>query len=252
MTTEDNQFPKTPKGLIPKIITDLEKLRIPDSEIPKSSEPPQPLPQSERSTQTPSLPRGTKHKDREFRRKLFDMDESHPGASKLAQSGEWYIRAISNNDLSRGRDFGISGSTGCGKTHVARGIYRFVQAWGVDICFAQRRSHWGSMWIDWPNVAELDDEEDFKDVRYELERATFVVIDDLGSETDRFKNGVSASRLRRVLSLIEHKWVVLTTNLTLPEMIESYDIRVADRLRAFNWVELGNTPSYRSKLKESK
>lgn len=176
------------------------------------------------------------------------MDETHPGARQLAAAGEWYVRAISNNDTSRGKEFCFSGSTGCGKTHAARAIYRFVQAWGPDILLKHRAPHWASMWVDWPNVAELDDEDDFKDIRQQVADATFIVLDDIGSESDRFKNGVPASRLRRILSEIERKWVVVTTNLSLDELLRTYDARTADRFRAFQHVSIGRVESYRPKL----
>ncbi len=61
------------------------------------------------------------------------MEESWPGAEKLAKTGEWFCRAIANNDRSRGIGLVLSGSVGCGKTKVARGIFRYVQAWAPDL-----------------------------------------------------------------------------------------------------------------------
>lgn len=162
------------------------------------------------------------------------------------------MRAMSVNDLSRGQGVVISGSAGCGKTHVARAIYRFTQSFSVDLGFVRKPKMgeliWSSLWVDWPNIAETDDESNFRDMQHELSQATFVVIDDVGSESDRFKNGVSSSRLRRILSFLQRKWVVMTTNLSHEEFMDCYDARVADRQRGFQWMVMGDVPSYRPKL----
>lgn len=143
----------------------------------------------------------------------------------------------------------MAGSPGCGKTHVARSIYRFAQAWGPDLIITHRLCHWAALWIDWPAVAEAQDESMFADILYQLGGATFVAIDDVGSESDRFRSGVAAARLRRVLSRAENKWVVMTSNLGLEGLLDCYDARPADRLRAFQWLDVGEVPSYRPHLK---
>lgn len=167
----------------------------------------------------------------------------------LTRSAEWYVRRIRSPER-KAVQLVISGASGCGKTHTARAIYRFSENYAADIILAKQVSHWSSLWLDWPEVAESDSDEDFKDRLYEISRARFVVIDDLGSESDRFKNGVDSSRLRRVMTDLEKQkaWAVVTCNGSLAELMERYDIRIADRLRSFNRVEMGDIPSYRKKL----
>lgn len=186
-----------------------------------------------------------------MRAQLFAMDETHPGAAKLSRAGEWYVRAIANNDQSKGRHFGFSGSVGTGKTMVAKGIYRFVRNNGPDLMYVHSGKPMGALWIEWPNVAELDDEDDFAEIRRQLNECRFVVLDDIGSESDRFKNGVSASRLRRVLAMTENHWTVITSNLNLAQIFEAYDARSVDRLRSYTWLDGGDQPSYRPKLKNN-
>lgn len=178
------------------------------------------------------------------------MNESvHPSARQLACAGEWFLRAIANRDDSRGKHLGLSGSAGCGKSHVARNVYRFISSWSVDIGATLGAANRCVAWISWPQLAESDDEDDFRAALYELDLSFFLVIDDIGSEADRFKNGIPASRLRRILELVEKKWVIVTSNLTLEAMIDLYDARNADRLRAYHWVTVGDVPSYRPRLK---
>lgn len=194
-----------------------------------------------------TLARGWPAKSPEFRKALFNLDESHHERVKaLAICGEWFVRAIANNDSSRGRCLMIAGDPGTGKTHVARGIYRYVGAFGPDIAV---KFGWHPMatWVDWSDVAEADKQEKFEDVVYELDRSKFFILDDIGSESDRFKNGVAASRLRRILSRNEGKWIVATTNLTQTECFEFYDARIVDRLKEFHWFQMKGVPSYRGK-----
>lgn len=142
----------------------------------------------------------------------------------------------------------LSGSTGCGKTHIAKRINAFSESYGVDIILTKKLFHWSSCWIDWPRIAEADDEEDFLEMLRRIDESSFVILDDVGSESDRFKNGIPASRLRRVLAQAKRQWLVMTCNFDMRTMLDKYDARVADRFQAFQWVEVGTVPSYRSKL----
>lgn len=165
---------------------------------------------------------------------------------RLAKAGEWFVRASSHNDASRGRALMLSGDPGVGKTHVARAAYRYVCAFGVEICFLQGK-HPYPLWLDWPRVAELEKQSDFEDVLYEIDRSRILFVDDIGSESDRFKTGVPASRLRVLLSRTENKWILATTNLNREALFQTYDARVADRLRGFYWLNMAGVPSYRGK-----
>lgn len=166
-------------------------------------------------------------------------------------AAEWYVRALSVNDMSKGRGIVFSGSPGCGKTKTARSLYQFSEANGAELIAAHKTYHWSSLWIDWPNVAEAKNEDVFEEYQYRIQTARFIVLDDVGSETDQFRSGMPAARLRRVLSMFEGKplrWVVITTNADYGQLVEKYDARAADRLRSFQWCELGEVPSYRPKL----
>lgn len=104
--------------------------------------------------------------------------------------------------------------------------------------------------VDWRWLAESDDSEDFEEAMRGANEARIVIIDDVGAEADRFKNGVNTSRLRTLLSVCNRKWLLLTTNLPKTEIERTYDIRVADRISAAHWCDLSAVPSYRPKLKK--
>jgi DNA replication protein DnaC len=175
------------------------------------------------------------------------MDEDHhPRIKSLSIFGEWFVRSFSNNDRRRGTCAIVSGDPGTGKTHIARRIYKFAQSWNVFLADVFKRCP-QPFWVDWSEIAEGDNEV-FDNTLYELQRSQLVILDDLGSESDRFKNGIPTSRLRRVLTTLESSWVFATTNLSQAELLDSYDARIADRLRAFKWFEMRDVPSYRTKL----
>lgn len=176
------------------------------------------------------------------------MDESHhPSVLQMTKAAEWFVLKMRGPEL-KPHTLVLSGSTGCGKTHIARKINAFSGSYGVDIILKKKIFHWSSCWIDWPRIAEADDEEDFLEMVRRIDESSIVFLDDVGSESDRFKNGVPASRLRRVLVDCKRKWLVMTCNFGMQQMLDRYDARVADRFQAFQWVEAGTVPSYRSKL----
>jgi len=202
-----------------------------------------------RASATPTLCLGLPSESAEFRGRLFRLDETHhPKVTSLAKAGERFVRKIAHNDFRTGRRLILSGPPGTGKTKVAWAIYRYVKAFSADIAWNHGGKHFEKKWIDWPDVAETDKESDFEDLCQEIGESEFIVLDDVGSETDRFKSGLPASRLRRVLSRTEKKWIIVTTNLPKAELLNLYDARVADRFKVFKWLSLDGVPSYRSKL----
>lgn len=185
----------------------------------------------------------------QFRRDLFRLNEAHhEKVEKLAKAGEWFVRVCAHDHAAGGRALMISGDPGTGKTHVMKAVYRYIGTFGVDICFLHGGKHPLPLWLDWPRIAEIEKQSEFEDVIYEVERSRVLFIDDIGSESDRFKSGVGASRLRLILSRTESKWIMATTNLTKTALLDTYDARVADRFKAFRWLGLHGVPSYRGKL----
>lgn len=154
----------------------------------------------------------------------------------------WYA-----NDRQRKPWLVIGGRTGCGKTRIAKGVYHFAQAHNVDAFLV---GGWGnlaapdSQMVHWPTVVGWNDK-DFEDLLRDLKTNALIILDDIGAETDRFKNAVSVVRLCQVLEICDHKWLFATTNVDRTQWKQMWDVRVADRLRQSAWLPMFEVPSYR-------
>lgn len=176
------------------------------------------------------------------------MDESHAEVAKLTLALEGFLRRALHNDRSKGTHLLIAGNTGTGKTTACRKVARQFAARAVD---AMCEGQWGGFRIpgvelrDW---AQLCGHPNFDEILDDLKAAAFVLIDDIGAETDRFKQGEVTDKLRRTLEAVQGRWVLATTNLTSEAIAARYDARVASRLSTFRRVNLFTAPDYRPKL----
>lgn len=143
----------------------------------------------------------------------------------------------------------LSGKSGCGKSRVARRAIRIVRETAID---AWANGIWPkppvTAFADWPKIAEIQDPEDYEGAARDLREADVVVLDDLGAETDKFKSGEHASRLRRLLSDLEGKAVFITTNLKPSEWAQKWDGRVESRLLIAKHLDCFEVPDYRAKI----
>lgn len=166
---------------------------------------------------------------------------------KLAIEAERFSRACLRDDRSRGHWVAFVGQTGTGKTMVAKAIHAYVGsrqilAWSVGWLPDTRLS--APVYLDWPMLCRKDSS--VFDARLdEFVGAHLVVIDDLGAESEKFKNGESQERLLEVLQQSKDKWLIVTTNVLPIRWREVFGQRCADRLLAGNHVDLSGVPSYR-------
>lgn len=125
----------------------------------------------------------------------------------------------------------MCGKSGVGKTHLAKAVYRqFMQQNRFDIMFDAIRQHvFGNTgtFIDWRDFCDDLRSGAYADVDW-LCNEWFVVLDDVGSERD--PTGFIASALDRILNSRQRKWTLITTNLTLAEISERLDTRIASRM----------------------
>lgn len=190
--------------------------------------------------------------DPKWRARVLKLDESHHQLIvRLGQAAEWLIKHASFNDSSKGRQLVVCGSPGTGKSHVAKRVVAFFQSYSIDLWYDRK---WGhppkAVFVDWARLCERDREDAFEEAQREISEADVVVLDDVGSESDKFKSQQSVSRLRRVLGTCEHKWLMVNANFSKSEWPHKFDARVADRLEAMHYLDLSGVPSYRPKLRK--
>lgn len=186
----------------------------------------------------------------EFRAKVFGLDETHHHKVKtMARWMEGWTKAAASNKPGVGKWVAISGAPGCGKSHAVRKAADFLRSHNVELWRARYYSTPPSIrFATWSKVVELGPLA-WGDFQEEIRLAKIVVLDDVGSEVDRFKSGEPTERLRSTLEACERKWLAITTNIPQPEWGEKFDYRVASRLEQANTMDMSGVPDYRPKLR---
>lgn len=126
----------------------------------------------------------------------------------------------------------LSGDSGIGKTHLAKAVRqqfldqnRFERFPDYENNRVVGNTEW---YCDWRKFAD-----DIRSGSYErlVEDAIdewFVIIDDFGAERD--PSGFIAAASDRILNDRKNKWTLITTNLSLKNIGERLDVRIASRL----------------------
>lgn len=179
------------------------------------------------------------------------LEITHPDLEKLcAAASSFATRWFHRGDGKRWCV--VAGPVGTGKTHVSRRLCRWAQLVAFDA--------WGQAWapvtggalpiathFNWLEYAspERCDGEQWQDFLGIVEESSWVFVDDIGTETDRYRTGVPAQRLCELLNLCRSKFLWMTTNIHPRDWPEKWDKRVEDRLLTADIIEV-NAPSYRS------
>jgi len=139
-----------------------------------------------------------------------------------------------------GRWLSLVGPAGTGKTHLARRIWEWWKntgKWyevdgpsGVANCVRDGR------FISWPATCEGFMRGEYGVIQ-DLTTEFLLVIDDIGAEHDR--TGVCANALCRILDARLKLWTVITSNLSMREIGEKMDTRIASRMMRGESVVVG-------------
>lgn len=82
--------------------------------------------------------------------------------------------------------------------------------------------------IYWPNISDSLQAGDQPEALYHASRVKFLVVDDVGANRDN--TGYVTGRLGNLLGERAGKWTVVTSNLTMEQISERLDTRIASRL----------------------
>lgn len=185
----------------------------------------------------------------QFREKVLGLDERETPGRRIALHAESWIKAAGRNKRDRGTWLVISGPTGIGKSHALRRCRRFLANHAIDFW---AEGLWPSVpavvFAVWSRVCELPRDE-WDEWLYDLRRAAVVILDDVGSEVDRFRSGEPAERLRVVLEECGAKWLAISTNADPKTWESTFDARVVSRLNRAACLDLTGAKDYRPRLK---
>lgn len=161
------------------------------------------------------------------------MEVTHPqiqaAADKVQEfAGGWFERRSS------GRRIVLYGANGCGKTHMAR---RFSQ-WASRVAITAWEKHWKTSqvprtyFLRWQRTCDdLSDDKSFAYLDQLAEDNRLLIIDDVGADSDRYKNQHSCDALCHLLSLCQGSvWLFVTTNEAPENWTMRWDYRTDSRL----------------------
>jgi len=184
-----------------------------------------------------------------FRAKALSLDETEPQGRRLAVTCEAFLKAAGRNKRDRGTWLVIAGPTGVGKSHALRRCRRFLANHAVSFW---SEGLWPAvpsvLFAVWSRICELPKDE-WDDWLYDLRRASVVLLDDVGSEVDRFRSGEPAERLRVTLEECWSKWLAISTNAAPANWSKAFDVRSTSRLNAAVCLDLTGSKDYRLKRK---
>ena len=216
---------------------------------PPSAPTPQPPPSDNGSASKKTLTTYLSERESpEFRKLVLGMDEETPGARKIARYAERWIKAAATNDpAAKSRWLVLAGATGVGKTHALRRAYAFLRNHSGDLWPRPYAMPPGVVCYTWSRIVGLGPMS-WDDIEVEAQRARMVLVDDMGSETDRFRTGEPVERLRTLLDVCAGKWLLVTTNVPKAKFLDVFDARVASRLERAVVLDLVGVPDYRPRL----
>jgi len=181
--------------------------------------------------------------------KWLDLEVTSPCVQTLADEAQAFAFAWFRMEPCRLKI--VSGDVGLGKTHVSRRLAGWARAVAFERWLRVRAG--GEL----PTVAfrtarmlspRKCNEAAFEEHMAEMESASMVILDDLGTEIDDFKTGGPAERLCHILNRLEGRYLWMSTNRAPSAWASTWDIRVEDRLLSGDVVTLSG-PSYRSEIR---
>lgn len=149
----------------------------------------------------------------------------------MVEAVAFFIREMKSK--SKPRWLSLVGSSGIGKTYLAKRVFRWHQRCGL---FNAYMEEWRSPpevvypreWCHWPGLAaELKGNAGYERLR-EMESSVFSVFDEIGANRDA--SGHVTDCLANALCARVGKWTLITSNKGLGEIQRDIDSRISSRM----------------------
>jgi hypothetical protein len=178
-----------------------------------------------------------------WRRANLGLDESvHPKVATLALWSERFVQSALRELNNCGRWLIVSGPPRVGKSHAARCVERYYNLHRIH---AWHAGWWGDVdslgsvapFVRWERICAMSRPAFEAEMDDLIASARLVVIDDIGSDGQGFKNDEEVVRLKRILDLcareypFPRRWLLATTNVPESQWEKRWDLRIAERLR---------------------
>lgn len=182
-----------------------------------------------------------------WQRRVLGLIPTHPAVQLMATAAELYAAGMLSGDA-RHR-LVIIGGPGNGKTTILERLWHWHRT--VPIARWPRENRDGEtdgfscQMHDWPELCHraMKDEDDWR--WSEARQCGLLLLDDVGSEADKYKSGEPTTLLGGLLGVRKNRWTVITTNVPVANWRKVWDQRVADRLfRDSRIVDLEDCPSF--------
>ena len=185
--------------------------------------------------------------------KAMNLDITHHAlVGRMALfCGSFLSHAIRNESEST-KWLVIEGGVGVGKSHASRWVIRAFNDWIWDFILAGH-TRWGAArkpsagFVNWSKFCLREERDENEFTLNDHLACDLLVIDDVGAEADRFKNGAHQARLRDFLEDCRNKWVIINTNVEAKSWQKIFGQRVADRLDSARHCDMTGVESYRRK-----
>lgn len=181
-----------------------------------------------------------------WRKEVFRFDESNPKVLKATKEMEAFTKRACLNKRNFHTTLVLYGPTGTGKSSLLNASVNFFNSIAVDLWYYSIWPH-GSLsavTVDSSYLCSITDSR-FDEYLDDLAKCQLIGFDDIGAETDRYRSGIPAARLRAALERCKSKWVIISTNIPEPRWEAAFDSRVASRMRAGRIVSLDGVKDHR-------
>lgn len=168
-----------------------------------------------------------------WQQRRFNMNSEAKGVQEMVDACQRWCRNVAARSQEK-RCLIVTGPFGCGKTHALNASARFVRDVRMSVWPAPKP--WGHppsvSRVEWGALIREVVENDNRAYADDLIASDVCLIDDVGSEEDRFKSGAPVRILGDVLGALHDKrrFVFITTNIGPDGWRARWDGRVEDRL----------------------